>query len=76
MGKTLAIRAPSVEELACERCARLDFCDHIFRAEHERHRAVAGGLLGLALGRGEPAIADCHERAFGAATDRIAILGL
>src|ERR1700723_1154154 len=74
MRKTLALCAPSVEELARERSARLDFGDHVVSAEHEGDRAVAGGLLGFALGRGETAITDRDERAFRAATDSVGTL--
>ena len=74
MRKTLALRAPGVEELARERGARLDFRDHVVRTEHEGDCAVAGGLLGFALGRCQAAITDRDERALRAAADRIGAL--
>ena len=74
MREALARRAPGVEELARERGARLDLRDHVVRAEHECDGAVAAGLLGLALGRGEPAIADRDQRALRAAADGVGAL--
>ncbi len=72
--EALALCAPGVEELARERCARFDFGDYVVSAEHEGDRAVAGGLLGFALGRGETAITDRDERAFCAATHCVGAL--
>ena len=74
MGKTLALCAPGVEELARKRGGRLDFGDHVLGPEHERDRAVAGGLLGFALGRSQATIADRDQRALGATADRVGAL--
>ena len=74
MGEALALCAPGVEEFARERRARLDFGDHVIGAEHERDGAVAGGLLGLAFGRGEAAIANRDQRAFRATADGVGAL--
>ena len=74
MRKSLALRAPTVEELARERGGRLDFGNHVFRSEHERDRAVTGRLLGFALGRCQTAIANRHQRALRTAADRIGAL--